>query len=615
MSSDNDDHDNNRARAAIIARYDRGYDDGAEVDDWEDANFFIYKVTDRYGFLHKNPLPDELDPKMVAHERIRILKWVKMTKHWDKYIRGEKLRKRVYKGIPNSLRGDTWKRLLGLENIPNRTATYEMMKKIARAQSPDVRQIDLDVNRTYRDHIMFRERFGIKQQALFHVLAAYSMYNVEVGYCQGMSGIAAILLMYLNEEDAFWALSIMLTGRKHSMHGLFIPGFPKLLRFQEHHDRILKKLAPRLFKHLEKEGCHTSLYTLKWFMQCFLDRLPFSLTLRVYDIFMLEGDRVLTAMAYNIMKMHKKIFSKMNLEEVVQFLQESMHAYPYDDDEVVELLQSSMFELKKIGLDVPPPPKKDELPQLPPGASLKRGTFQTASARARKNKERDKIIAVPVARPPSPESPRRISPIKGLPTRPESPHYSESEMSMMSMSTINDTQSIGQGSRTTVVHAERPRMSSIDMDMRPLETRTSRREQYSEHRKSDGNELDEPGFSSIPAKMSYHSESVLVRRDGVVTHHLPSRQPAEKPMSTFRPINGDIDALNGATKPDRSPVWRTRNEMDSSYQEKRKSTNSLRGRAESQTSVNSVSSQISNASFQNMKWETSKASLYEITEL
>jgi len=39
-----------------------------------------------------------------------------------------------------------------------------------------------------------------RQQALFHVLAAYSMYNTEVGYCQGMSQIAALLLMYFNEE-------------------------------------------------------------------------------------------------------------------------------------------------------------------------------------------------------------------------------------------------------------------------------------------------------------------------------------------------------------------------------------------------------------------------------
>lgn len=32
---------------------------------------------------------------------------------------------------------------------------------------------------------------------------------------------------------------------------------------------------------------------------------PFTLTLRLWDIFMLEGDRLLTAMAYNIMKMHR----------------------------------------------------------------------------------------------------------------------------------------------------------------------------------------------------------------------------------------------------------------------------------------------------------------------
>lgn len=41
----------------------------------------------------------------------------------------------------------------------------------------------------------------------------------EVSYCQGMSQIAALLLMYMNEEDAFWALSQLLTNQKHGMHG------------------------------------------------------------------------------------------------------------------------------------------------------------------------------------------------------------------------------------------------------------------------------------------------------------------------------------------------------------------------------------------------------------
>lgn len=265
----------------------------------------------------------------------------------------------------------------------------------------------------------------------------------------------------------------------------------------------------------------------------------------------------------------------MNLEEVVQFLQERMHLYPYDDDEVVELLQSSMFELKKIGLDIPPAPKKEEIPQLPPGVALKRGTYQTASARARKNKEKDKIISVPVARPPSPESPVRISPIRGLPTRPDSPSYSESEMSMMSMSTVNDTPIMNRSTTSTVIEAERPRLSSIDLDTRPLEIRNSfsRREQFSNHRRSDGAEMTDVEYNTMgntmPSQLSYHSESVLIKKDGTATHKQISQRFSQsaKPMSTFRPINGDIDALNqGAPKPVGSPVWRTRPEVDNSYQ-------------------------------------------------
>ncbi|XP_077733130.1 uncharacterized protein LOC144300739 [Canis aureus] len=41
----------------------------------------------------------------------------------------------------------------------------------------------------------------------------------EVGYCQGMSEIAAIVLMFLPEEDAFWALAQLMTDDRHAMHG------------------------------------------------------------------------------------------------------------------------------------------------------------------------------------------------------------------------------------------------------------------------------------------------------------------------------------------------------------------------------------------------------------
>jgi hypothetical protein len=44
------------------------------------------------------------------------------------------------------------------------------------------------------------------QASLRRVLRAYSFYDREVGYCQGMNFIAGMFLTFMSEEDAFWLL-------------------------------------------------------------------------------------------------------------------------------------------------------------------------------------------------------------------------------------------------------------------------------------------------------------------------------------------------------------------------------------------------------------------------
>ena len=39
-----------------------------------------------------------------------------------------------------------------------------------------------------------------------------------------MSTLAGVLLLFMDEEEAFWALSVLLTDKKFAMHGLFIEG-------------------------------------------------------------------------------------------------------------------------------------------------------------------------------------------------------------------------------------------------------------------------------------------------------------------------------------------------------------------------------------------------------
>ncbi|KAG8001085.1 USP6 N-terminal-like protein [Nibea albiflora] len=351
-------------RADIILKYATGRQGGVEIDPWEDADYNIYKVIDRFGFMHEEelPAPTAHEEKRKQLEIERAEKWLKMVKKWDKYKNSDRMVKRVYKGIPLQLRGRAWALMLDVEKTKKENeGKYERMKEQARRYSSEIKQIDLDINRTFRDHIMFMDRFGVKQQSLFHVLSAYSVYNTEVSYCQGMSQIAALLLMYMNEEDAFWALSQLLTNQKHGMHGQRAD----VCRDLQH------QMVPPVF-HRQGEEPLFILFIL-FITLCISSHLetPFTLTLRLWDIFILEGERLLTAMSYTILKIHKKRLLKMSLEELREFLQERIaQTFFFSDDVIVEQLQGAMTELRKMKLDLPPPGKPDELPRKPLGQEL-----------------------------------------------------------------------------------------------------------------------------------------------------------------------------------------------------------------------------------------------------
>lgn len=331
----------------------------------------LYKYIDRYGFVHKEP------PQIEAptNEQKRTKKWVKMMAEWNQNP-GElpaKFEKRLRKGIADPVRGEVWRRLLGVPKVLiEQEGKYKEMLDYGLEHSKDIRQIDLDVNRTYRNHIMFRDKHSTKQCMLYNVLVAYSIYNSEIGYCQGMSHIAALLLMYMNEEDSFWSLSTLMSSDKHAMHGFFIPGFPKLRRFSSHHDRIICKLLPKVYKRFKEFQIDSTLYTLKWFFQCFLDKVPFTLTLRLWDNFIYYGEIILTSMSYTLLRLHKKAILRKNLEELINFLQVDLEKdFGYDDDEVIDSVFKSIKELKRRKLDRPSDePSADELPTKPFGMIL-----------------------------------------------------------------------------------------------------------------------------------------------------------------------------------------------------------------------------------------------------
>jgi len=57
--------------------------------------------------------------------------------------------------------------------------------------------------------------------------------------------------------------------------GFYVDGFPKLNRFIEHHDKIMNRFLPKLKRKMDKCGCDSILYALKWFFVVFQERVGF----------------------------------------------------------------------------------------------------------------------------------------------------------------------------------------------------------------------------------------------------------------------------------------------------------------------------------------------------
>ena len=71
--------------------------------------------------------------------------------------------------------------------------------------SPSEQVILRDINRTFPAHDYFKETGGVGQDSLYKISKAYSVYDQEIGYCQGLSFLAAALLLHVSDVMLyFW---------------------------------------------------------------------------------------------------------------------------------------------------------------------------------------------------------------------------------------------------------------------------------------------------------------------------------------------------------------------------------------------------------------------------
>ena len=159
------------------------------------------------------------DAHLRSKEIEREDKWRKMARvvskrsdgggtRFDFDTNSPKVIERTWKGIPDRWRATAWHAFLSAsaKKKQDSLSDEELVESFQEHQahaSPDDVQIDIDVPRTISSHIMFRRRYRGGQRLLFRVLHAMSLHFPSTGYVQGMAALAATLLAYYDEENAF----------------------------------------------------------------------------------------------------------------------------------------------------------------------------------------------------------------------------------------------------------------------------------------------------------------------------------------------------------------------------------------------------------------------------
>lgn len=135
---------------------------------------------------------------------------------WDKIAvslpRSEKLRSLVLAGIPHGMRPQLWMRLSGaLQKKKNSELSYrEIVKNSSNDETIAAKQIEKDLLRTMPSNACFANVNSIGVPRLRRVLRALAWLYPEIGYCQGTGMVAACLLLFLEEEDAFQTMCALL---------------------------------------------------------------------------------------------------------------------------------------------------------------------------------------------------------------------------------------------------------------------------------------------------------------------------------------------------------------------------------------------------------------------
>ena len=243
--------------------------------------------------------------------------WSLVVNDYDHVVNHEldKLNQCIISGIPKEFRGIIWQ-LVAKSKDSQLEDFYRQLKLESSIHEKGIKR---DLTRT---SFFTNVEAVSKSDELFNVIKAYSLYDPDVGYTQGMIFIAVPLIMNMNESECFCLLVTLM--KEYGLRDLFCPEMKGLHVLLYEFDRLLESYSPVLYNHLVKQGIKSSMYASQWFLTFFAYKFPLDIVLRIYDIIVTQGMESILKFAVNLMIQNESNLLALSFDKLLEFLKDKL---------------------------------------------------------------------------------------------------------------------------------------------------------------------------------------------------------------------------------------------------------------------------------------------------